>query len=382
MKAFTLLTALLFTLPAFGAEGSGAFRDAFHAYVNLRRLEEKSQIAERRPDLEEGERINQARKLAAEITSARIDFQAFLRPGDTELSPWEQSVLKLAGASRLAASDKTALDFLSTAYPKAATAWSPAEWQCAADWFGTGVTDSFLKITFHMEEAIAGPGRAGAVNKVLWITDPAGLSVNKAEAASHKAKRAGAISLLKQKGFIVKEIEIHPFTRFDDQAEELLSALERSLKDAPSVVVSGGNASAVLLHTFDLNPRLLGDPAIRGWINVNGKLFSEAQTERAPASITKADRQAAEARRELLPLREERLERQMALSPKFPVVNLVSFGGQFRPGPSVRDSLVPEGKSLYLQNSDAVEALGAALPFIEGRAPPAGQRDIASDSSF
>lgn len=379
MKAIAYLLLLLMPASLSAGEGSIAFRDAFRAYVNLRRLEEKSRLTDLRSDLEDGARRTLMRKLDAELTEARIDFQAFLRVGEKELSPWEKSVVRSAGKPRLKGADKTALDFLSFAYGKTARAWTPAEWQCATEWFGSGVSDSFLKITFGMEEVASAPAPAGNTKTLLWINDPFSRYLTKDEAARAKALRDQETAELKHSGFQVQEVDVHPYARPDDQAEELRAELERRFQAGPAILVSSAHASAVLLHTLDLNPQLLARGEIRGWVNVNGKLFGDEEAARAPASISKADRQLVEARRELLPLRAERLERQMPLNPKFPIVNVVSISGKQRPGGNLRDSLVPEGKSLYFQGDDATRAVSGALPYVESHAP-SGQRDFSNDS--
>ncbi|MGZ3651150.1 MAG: hypothetical protein ACXWR1_20555 [Bdellovibrionota bacterium] len=381
MKGFGFLTLLLLLpSPAQAGEGSQAFRDAFRSYVKIRTLEEKAKIAEERHDLEEGARLKLTRSVAAELTEARIDFQAFQQPGFSEFSAWEKAVVRGAGPKN--AADKTALDFLTKYYSAAAPAWSPVEWQCAGEWFGTETEDSFLKIVFSMEELSRETPKTAASERVLWIVDPFERFLPKAEAARVKAQQSAAEAKLKGLGYAPEFLEVHAFTRLEDQAESLRFSLTERLSRGSVTLVSSGHASAVLLRTLDLNPALLSNEAILGWVNVNGRLFGDATAAtRVPSSISKADRQLLDAKQELAVLREERLGRQTPLSPKFPVVNLVSLAGNQRPAASLRDSLLPEGKTFYLRNADGIGALGSALPALGHRAP-SGQRDSVSEPGF
>ena len=379
MKGRLLLLSLLLLhpcCPLWAGEGSQAFRDAFRSYVNIRRLEEKSRIAGERVDLEEGARQALTQKVAAELTEAKIDFQAFLQPGSKEFSSWERSILKNAGTPKAKGADKISLDFLFRHYPAAAGQWSPMEWQCAGEWFGKETEDSFLKTTFAMEELPKNAVLEKADEAVVWVTDPFTQFLAKDEAAQDKARRRAVKAQLETQGYTVEELEVRAYTPLDDQAEELRFALTQRLQDGPVILVSTGYGSAVLLRTLDLNPELLMKGSILGWVNVNGKLFGEP-SGRKPASASKADRQLVDARHDLVLLREERLDRATPLSPKFPMLNLVTFAGGQRPGPSLRDSLLPEGKTVYVKKGDAIGALQSALPALKRRAP-AGQRDPVS----
>lgn len=386
MKGFVLplLGLLLLPTATFADAGSVSFRDAFRAYAKVRELEEKSRITNGRTDLEQGQRLDLSHKIAADLSAARIDFQAFLRPAEKGLSAWEREVLRNAGSGKAhAALDKAGLDFLSQAYGAKAKSWSPLEWETAGDWFGKATEDAFLKVVFGMEALPASPGRAAGVTNLVWLSDPLSRYLSKDDADRLKAGRAAAKNRLEKQGFVVEDLEIGAFTRLDEQAEELHLTLAQRIEDGPAfTIVSSGYASAVLLRALDLNPGLLVNPSIHGWVNVNGQLFGEgAPISRAPASLSKADRPLHDAWHELLLLRQERLAAQPPLGAKFPVLNLVTLSGAHRPGPNLRDSLLPEGKSVYVPSGDAIDSLRSALPLLQPRAP-AGQRDVAGDAGL
>ena len=178
-----------------------------------------------------------------------------------------------------------------------------------------------------------------------------------------KAREDTVKAQLRAQGYQSEDLEIEFFSRFDDQAEALHLALKQRLEKGPFALITAGHGSAVFLHALDLNPSLLADPGILGWVNMNGKLFGDPLAPtRAPASLTKADRQIEEAKHELLLLREGRTTKQTPLGAKFPVLNLVTMAGKNRPGVSLRDSILPEGKTLYQTHGDSLESLPYALP--------------------
>jgi len=291
-------------------------------------------------------------------------------------------VLRTAGPSYAAAGggvDKAGLDFLSRAFGEVATrSWTPLEWQCANEWFGRATGDAFLKIAFAMEEL---PARATTAppGALLWIADPLARFAAKDEIAHGAAVHAQVKNQLEKEGYSIQDLDIGAYTRLDEQAEELHLALARRIDEGkPFTLVSSGYASAVLYRTLDLNPGFLSNPSVLGWVNVNGQLFGDDHTiSRGPASASKADRPLHEVRHEQLLLREERLGPQTPLGARFPVINLVTLSGTHRPASSLRDSVLPEGRTVYLRDGDGIARLRDALPALIRRAP-AGQRDTAT----
>jgi hypothetical protein len=77
--------------------------------------------------------------------------------------------------------------------------------------------------------------------------------------------------------------------------------------------------------------------------------------------VTAADRQNLDVRQEFLRLQQERLERQTPLGAKFPVLNVVGSSGGAR---NLRESVVPEGGTLFVKNAGGLPGIEAALPFI------------------
>jgi hypothetical protein len=382
-----LLYGILLLLPVTsraGGSSSISFRDAFRAYVKMRQLEEKSRIADRRHDIEEGARLELKSKLTSDLTEARIDFQAFLMPGEKGLSDWERQTLRKVGGAKDASPDKAGLDFLSSAYAAKAARWTPLEWQCAAEWFGHPTADAFLKSVFAMDELPADAPAPNGKRTVVWVADPLQRFMAKDQASKVTAGRASLRNQLEKQGYVVEDLEVGAFTRLDEQAEDLHLALAQKITDGtPFTLVSSGYASALLLRTLDLNPGLLSSNVIEGWVNVNGQLFGgdDEALSRGPATASRADRQLHDTRHELLLLREERLGPQTPLGAKFPVLNLVTFSGAHRPGANLRDSILPDGRTVYIPSGDGEAHLRRALPAL-GRHAPSGQRDSSDDSDL
>lgn len=346
-----------------------ALRRVFDAYREMRQLEERARLTRARSDLEEGERLELSASVEHSLEEARQKFtQLQAAPGLTEE---ERRLTK--GKARPTPAD---LEFLRQNYAPLAKAWSPLEWQCAREWFGKDAEDELLRSAFAMEKISPSPTtRKTEKRRVVWITDPLARYLTREESERKRAEREAVKSDLAKQGYQVEEMEVAAFARTDDQAEELhLSITQRIEGGGPFTLVSAGHASAVLLRALDLNPALLRNPAVLGWVNVNGQLFGAAPLpSRGPASVTspKADRQLLDAQHELLLLRQERLSPQTPLGAKFPVLNLVTTKGAYRPGPDLRDSLLPDAKTYFVEDGKgSSSALRDALPLLDLTAKP------------
>jgi hypothetical protein len=307
-------------------------------------------------------------KIAAVLSEARIDFQAFLQPGTKGLSSWQLEILKKAGSQKGAtAVDRAGLDFLNRTYGSKAKAWAPVEWEVVGDWFGRPTEDSFLKSIFSMDSVPATPPTAGPPRAFVWVTDPLSRYLSKSELDRANLEHERVKKNLAKQGISVEDVEVAAFSSLDEQAEGLHLALAKRLTaGTPFFLVSSGYASAVLNRTLDLNPLLLRSSPIKGWVNVNGQLFGEeCKSIRGLASISRADQPLSDTKRELALLREGRLSPQAPLGAGFPILNLVTLEGDHRPGGDIRDSLMPEGKTLFVPTGDGFGALGSVIPQLE-----------------
>ncbi len=365
----SLLSAI--ALPSPSEASSTAFKDSFRAYTDMRRLEERQELLGHRNDLEPEEKAAKLREVSGQLTQARIDFHAILPNESSTLSDWEQKVLSKLSASRTPRdekkSDAEALLFLSEAFPKARN-MSAFEWQLVSEFFGASTQQQFFNATFEptpLPEKTRNP--TGKKIAAVWISTPAFPILSSAEASRQKAERAQVAKKLSALGFELEEIKVSPFIRMEDQAEDLKKTLNSRLDKGEAFLLSQGAASAVLLRTFDLYPELIARAEVRGWMNLNGQLYGVAEPgdSRKPASLVKvsaADRQDQEVKQEFLRLRLERLEPQAPLGAKFPVLNLITLNGKQRPAANLRESVIPEGRTVYLKEGNGIAGIEAALP--------------------
>lgn len=332
----------LLLVPVMCFAGAPQTQDDFRSQLLVRKLEERLALSSAREDYEPGAKETELQKIAHELTQARIERNGFIE---------EQG-----GARRLAsAPPPSSLAELLPGHK----GFSVFEWQVLSELYGKQRQEELLRSSFgvsSLPEAI--PGK----ETVLWITSPSFPILGRAEAAREKAERAEAVKRLEAMGYKVEELGTSPFTRLEDLAEDLQQKLRARLAGGPALLLSHGGASAVLFHTIDLYPALAHQSEILGWVNVNGRLFGKEPRKRTPASIRAADRQEIEVRDQELRLRAERLERQVPLGVKFPVLNLVTLAGSHRPADNLREAIVPEGRTLFLRAGSGLREAGAALP--------------------
>jgi hypothetical protein len=347
---------------------STGFKDAFRAYLDMRRLEEEHSLFSLRTDLEAGVHQSELGAISARLTQARIDFHAILPAERSSLSPWEQRVLERVSAKKAAkekraekSEDESALAFLRDYFPQARQL-SAFEWSAITELFGLPTQRAFFAQVFQPSGA---PERSqGPAQAVVWVNTVTFPILSTAEMEKEKTERKKANDKIRRLGHEVEEITVSPFIRVEDQAEDLQKLLRKRIAKGPFFVVTRGSASALLLRTFDFHPELLSQTEILGWLNVNGQLYGpEPQpASRKPASLAKptlADRQEMEVKQELSLLRLETLERPIPLGAKFPVWNVLTPDGKTA---NLRESVVPEGKTFFLEGKNGYPSLEGFLP--------------------
>jgi hypothetical protein len=350
------LLALYLALLPLEASATASFQDAFHAYVKVRQIEEKLAITAINSQLDPVDQASELKTLNASLTEARIAFHSVARSDQEELEPWEKQVLARLEKKKPAKKEAAALPFLSSAFPNAKK-FSALEWLALQEWFGQETQEEFLRQIFPMRE-LARSTQSGNPSKIVWVLDPFRRLLNPAE----RIEKAD----LEKLGASVTPVEISSFASVENQAEELRHFL-LSKSSEPFVLVSSGEASAVVNKMLDLYPALRGHEMVVGWVNVNGRLFGK-KTEnsgRKLASVsTRADQFENDALLGLKLLHLESLERQPPLGQGFPILNLISSDQKFRPAMNLREAIVAEGAVHTVKKGPAWKALRDALPLL------------------
>lgn len=356
------LATLLFTLPGAALAGS-SFEDAFKKYLEVRSLEHELKGIEFR-ETDELTRAEKRRELAAAVTEKRIEFQAILRADMHEFTPWQLKVLarlntkntrRLASLDAPSDLDKNAVDYLSAAYPDAKKL-SVIEWQAIGEWFGPRTQEAFLRIGFAMEKAPRGTGKQETPPVVLVqspfqrITTAAGTAKYRANERWLKSTEA-SLAQLKQAGIKPVVLEVSAFNKIEEQAGELARNLKEKFPDG-FVLVSAGDASAIVNKALDLHPELRQSERVLGWLNLNGRLYglpAMPVDEKKKNPLNSMERAAAA---EMYRLNQEILAPTTPLGDGFPIVNLVATEGESRPAANLRESLVPDGRTFFTEKND------------------------------
>lgn len=356
-----LLACLLLLALPLSAEATPSLRDAFHAAVKVRKAENELKLLQA---LDDGSAIAAAaqEKSAAQLTQARIAFHSVLLADAEELEAWQAQLLREksrpARSGRVLASlatmpvpasfqDPRHLAFLKAYLPEA-RAFSALEWQMITEWFGAGTQEAFLSWAFSLTEIQ--PEKSSVPSGVLLV-----------EGAWRSPAGSTERELARELGASV--MRLSAFEKTEEQAEDLKRQL--LARTEPVVLVTTGEASAVVLAMLDLFPALRQHASLRGWVNVDGQLYGQGKLPagRVPASVE----QHVRADKDRMQL--ESLERPTPLGPGFPIVNLVSLG-KGRPAPgSLRASLVAEGTSLFVKEAPAWRALSSALRQLSATPP-------------
>lgn len=334
--------ALLLLFPSLAQ--AAPLEAVFSAYVKVRQAEESL-------SLETSEEGRQA--VAAKLTEARIEFQDSLA-NQEKLEAWERSLLSRVEKRARAQNESQAIPFLQKAFPNPKEL-SPLEWQAVAEWFGKSTQEKFLYEAFSITEL---PASTGEAPQIVWVKDPFRNLLASPDAIDPKELEKLNPGLI--------TLEISAFPRLDDQAEELRHAV-LSLGDKPFVIVSDGEASALVLKMLDLYPGLRDRENIKGWVNVSGRLFGrteEKKSKRALASL--ADQFSDAALQDLKRLRQDALVRSAPLGDGFPIVNLFSLDKSRRPVENLREAIVAEGSSWFVKGS-AAKRVQQAFPLLTGR---------------
>jgi len=348
MKQTLFLAATL--LCPLAAQASTSMEEAFEAYVKVKQIEAKLSLAEQEESHQE---------LAAALTSAKIEFHSIARSDQEELESWERKALERVVKTKPAPkkADPEALAFLKKSFGEAKSL-SVLEWQVVQDFFGRVTQESFLKESFGAGE-LASSQALGKNIKVVLILDPFRRLLGNKNALERED--------LEKLNLSVDAVEISSFSSVENQADELRHYLLKRSNE-PYVLVSSGEASAVVHKLLDLHPSFRTREELVGWVNADGRLFGRApepkeKKGRKLASIeqSRADRFESDALSGLRQLRLESLERQAPLGLGFPILNLISTDESFRAAKNLRESIVADGSNLFIERGPAWKRIREAL---------------------
>lgn len=335
MRMLVSLFCLLCLAPP-SARATASLRDAFHAQAAVKSAEEESRLLRAlEADSKEAEQAE------ARLTEARIRYHSIRQVDAEDLEPWQRELLDGKKIARGPHPNPQHLSFLQTYLPEARQ-FSAFEWQLVEQWFGNPTQEAFLRWAFAADEVAQEESKEDP--PLLWIQNSHRIMGSAAVAEEAAMKALGA-----------EPLRLSAFARIEEQAEELRRQLvERS---GSALLVSSGEASAVVLKMLDLHPGIRQNPHLLGWINVDGKLYGESSA-RAPASSANANIEAEQRRR----LRRDAIERPTPLIDGFPIVNLVSTDKNHRPGRDLRPCLVPDGSTKIVSKGSAWKALRRSWP--------------------
>lgn len=353
-RILVLTVVLAFPFPL-ASHGHGHTEQGFDTYLEIRKLEHKLTYTEYRTDLEAEEKLEERERIALLLKAKRAEFQAEAR--GTNRKPASLSA------------DKDALDFLQKRYP-APKRLSSLEWLAISEWFGTATQEAFLKTAFSVQRAQGARVRENA--NILWVEAPfqkLALESSDVFRGFSRWLRASERTrdFVKRSGLRTDSLQLSAFTRIDDQAEELFRVLKEK-KSEGVFVVTTGEASAIMHRAMDLHPEMR-DWDLGGWVNFNGRIYgltpggSAVTARRDP--VRDMEREALS---ELHRLHGESMLPPPPLGEGFPIVNLVSAEGEARPAANLRESLVPEGESYFVQAGGEAESFRATLLSV-GREP-------------
>lgn len=348
MKRSLFLAAIL--LCPLAAQASTSMEEAFDAYVKVKQIEAKLSLAEQEESRQE---------LAAALTSAKIEFHSIARSDHEELESWEKKALERVTKTKPAPKkvDPEALAFLKKSFGDAKSL-SVLEWQVVQEFFGRVTQESFLKESFGAGElAKIAPSEKNI--KVILILDPFRRLLGSKDSLEKKD--------LEELNLSVDAVEISSFASVENQAEELRHYLLKKSNES-YVLVSSGEASAVVHKLLDLHPSFRTREELVGWVNADGRLFGRAPEPkenkgRKIASIehSRADRFESDALSGLRQLRLESLERQAPLGLGFPILNLISTDESFRATKNLRESIVADGSNIFIGKGPAWKRIREAI---------------------
>lgn len=337
------LLALLLLIPLSSA--ASPLGNVFSAYVKVRQAEEGLAL-----ETKEDSR----QKLSANLTEARIGFHDALE-AEHKWEDWEKALLRRVEKRSPALTEPKAAAFLQANFQQAKEL-SPLEWQVIGEWFGKPAQEKFLREIFALQEL---PAEKGPAQQLVWVKDPFRKLLPSADSLEKSELEKLDPELI--------TLEMSAFPSIDDQAEELRHSI-LSLGEKNFVLVSDGEASAVVLKMLDLYPGLRDRENIRGWVNVSGRLYGRPEKKAAKgrglASV--ADQFSEGAMLDLKRVRQESLVRSAPLGEGFPIVNVFSLDGARRPAENLREAIVAEGSSWFVKGS-AAKRIESALPILKPR---------------
>jgi hypothetical protein len=380
IRAFAVCS--LFAL-ALSAEASTPFQDAFISYAKIRQLEYRLQLLPY-SGKEDAEIQADGQKISAELTAARIDFNAVARLDARDLTPWERLTLERIGKHHRPPThglNKEALDSLAQNFPHARF-FTLTEWEVVRDWFGPETEAAFFKNTYAAR-SLPNVALNGNGETVLWVRTFANVDTLATRNSAPK-QLAELKALLGKSGYRLELLSISPFAKIDDQAAELLQALTLK-KNAGVILLTQADAGSLVYRALDIFPGLRKSESIKAWVNLNGRLYGEAPpATRAPASVSAdpVDESAATAKTESYRLFGDNILRSPPLVDGFPILNVVSLAGPYRLKNSPRESIVPEGSTWLAPPGDPYRSVPAALSLVAGSAQPGNFRDNVSDPGF
>lgn len=325
----------------------------------MRRLEHELQLVDFRNDLEPSEREKERERVQQLLKRQKSQFQSFGRTV-RENSARHPASLEV---------DKSALEFLHKRYPTPKRL-SALEWLVISEWYGPRTQEAFLKIAFSMQGSQASPAREQA--ELLWIQSPfQKLAAESTDTFRHFQRWLRASEKTKEfvnaTGMQTQSLDLSAFVKVDDQAEELFRLLKDRHKEG-MVVVTTGEASAIMHRAIDLHPEMR-DWEIAGWVNFNGRIYGlPAGPIRRQSTRDPVRDMEHEAISEFHRLHGETLLPPAPLGEGFPIVNLVSVQGEARPAANLRESIVPEGRSFLVESGKEAEAFRSTVLSV-GREP-------------
>jgi hypothetical protein len=363
---FFLFVATLIALPL-PCRGSEALRKAWMAKTKLEQAKEKAKLESLLGDELDQEREERQRFLHSQIKVAQGEFRTALDAELTAFEPWERPLVEALrrGSKSPTPEKKPALEFLREAFPQAHE-WSPLEWRFVAEWFGVATQETFLRESFAAREWKPKSGSATQKLKILWVVDPYRKLLDPTQ-AQHPAQAES--ERLARLGHEVKILELTAFDRVEDQVEELRN-LFLAQHEEPFLLVSSGDASAIIYRTLDTYSGLRRNAKIQAWINLDGALYGKAPaggrklaSEPAVAAMP-SERLTTAARRQMMVLYAQSIERRPPLGEGFKIVNFVSGKLRGRKGGNLRTAIV-QGGTTWISDRDVFgrmeEVLSAAL---------------------
>jgi hypothetical protein len=277
------------------------------------------------------------------------------------------------------AADPTYLSYLQQRFTQAQAArLSPLEWQAIRDIYGQQTEEALLQTNFvtkHWRNDET-TNHANKNMRIVWIQDPyVSLAPDLREknfpefaTICQKSLDLKDFSTTNNAGVTVDKIFISDYESLESQSAELLRQLQVkyfSEDYAPQIlIVSSGQASALVYELLDRYPELRKEQKIAGWVNWNGLLFGmplresqyqqtaqriKAQNGRALATVA-TPWEITPAQKMYVELTQGQLVRQQKILPLgkgFPIWSIVPARAEDRASPELREAIVADGETWF-----------------------------------